>query len=235
MTEKIIDLTLPVFTDLPVVPGTTRRVKIEPDMTFDTPYKRNTSRLFLHSHFCSTHIDAPKHAIEDGHAVDQYSLEDHLIGEAFVLDLRGLKPGSHISVKNLKNALKGTPESSIKGKMLCLNTGWTDRAWGTDQFFSEMISLEYPDVGDWLAELSPKGILFDCYNDNWEGFMTDQCFLNHKQILRKSIPLIEFCCNMHLLHENSWRIFALPLKLRGCDGSPARVIAERTDYSHKIY
>ena len=34
MNKKIVDLTLPVFTDLPVVPGTTRRVKIEPDMTY---------------------------------------------------------------------------------------------------------------------------------------------------------------------------------------------------------
>ena len=39
MNKKIVDLTLPVFTDLPVVPGTTRRVKIEPDMTFDTRIK----------------------------------------------------------------------------------------------------------------------------------------------------------------------------------------------------
>ena len=83
MNKKIVDLTLPVFTDLPVVPGTTRRVKIEPDMTFDTPYKRNTSRLFLHSHFCSTHIDAPKHAIENGHSVDEYSLADNSSAKPF--------------------------------------------------------------------------------------------------------------------------------------------------------
>ena len=147
---KIVDLTLPVFTDLPVVPGTTRRVKIEPDMTFDTPYKRNTSRLFLHSHFCSTHIDAPKHAIEHGHSVDEYSLEKNLIGAAHILDLRSAKPGSRISVADLKNALNETPESQLEGKMLCINTGWTDRTWGTEQFFSDMISLVYPEVGDWL-------------------------------------------------------------------------------------
>ncbi len=227
MNKKIVDLTLPVFTDLPVVPGTTRRVKIEPDMTFDTPYKRNTSRLFLHSHFCSTHIDAPKHAIENGHSVDEYSIADNLIGEAFLLDLRNSEPGSRISVNDLKRALNGTSESEINDKMLCINTGWTDRTWGSEKFFSDMISLVYPDVGDWLAEMNPKGILFDCYNDNWEGFMTDQCFMNHKQILSKSIPLIEFCCNMHELYGHTWRIYALPLKLQGCDGSPARVIAEQ--------
>jgi arylformamidase len=225
--DNIVDLTLPIFTDLPVVPGTTRKVRIEPDMTFDSPYKRNTSRLFLHSHMCSTHIDAPKHALEDGHGIDEYSLEDNLIWDAFVLDLRHAAPDARISIDELAAAIEKNTKGWEKGKMLCINTGWTDRCWGKPEFFKNMISLASPGVGDWLADLDPKGIVFDCYNDTWEGFMTSECFLNHKQILRKSIPLIEFCCNLDKLHEGEWKIYALPLKLVGCDGAPARVIAER--------
>ena len=39
--------------------------------------------------------------------------------------------------------------------MLCISTGWTDRTWGSENF-SDMISLVYPDVGDWLAEMNPE-------------------------------------------------------------------------------
>lgn len=225
--NRIVDLSLPIYTGLPKVPGTNRNVVVEPDMTFDTPYQRNTSRLFFHSHMCTTHIDAPKHALRDGHGIDQYSLSDNLIGDAFILDLRHVPPGHRITIAELDEAIKRKNRPFPRNCMLGINTGWTDRTWGTDEFFESMISLDSPGVGDWLAALEPKAVVFDCYNDTWEGFMTSECFLNHKPLLSRSIPLVEFCCNMHELHEGDWRIFALPLKIVDCDGSPARVIAER--------
>ncbi|MGE4249369.1 MAG: cyclase family protein [Parvibaculaceae bacterium] len=227
--RKIVDLTLPIFTGLPKVPGTDRTIRVEPDMTFDTPYKRNTSRLFFHSHMCSTHIDAPKHALIDGFGIDKYSLEKHLTGEAYMLDFRHVPPGYRITIDDFKQAVEKTGKPFPRGCMLGINTAWTDRSWGKPEFFDQMISLATPGVGDWLAEQGPKAIMFDCYNDSWEGFMTADCFFNHKPLLRNEIPLIEFCCNMGELHGGKWEIFALPLKIVDCDGSPARVIAVARD------
>lgn len=225
--NDIVDLTLPIYTGIPKVPGTTRDIVIEPDMTFDSPLRRNTSKLFLHSHMCSTHIDAPKHAIRDGAGIDQYSLSDNLIGDAYVLDLQHVSPGYRITVEDLEQAVINNGKPLPKGCMLCINTGWTDRTWGKAEFFENMVSLDTPNVGEWLAEQAPKGILFDCYNDTWEGFMTPDCFINHIPILSQNIPLIEFCCNMDQLIGGDWEVFAIPLKILGCDGSPARVFARR--------
>lgn len=227
--STIVDLSLPIFTGLPKVPGTDREIRVEPDMTFDTPYQRNTSRLFLHSHMCSTHIDAPKHAFRDGEGIDKYSLEDNLTGDAYVLDLRHVPPSHQVTVADLEAAIEVKGEPFPRGCMLCLNTGWTDRSWGTEEFFDSMVSLAAPKVGEWIAERGPKGVVFDCYNDSWADFMTAECFQNHKPILGRKIPLIEFCCNLHELHEGQWKIFALPLKIVDCDGAPARVIAERRE------
>lgn len=223
--NKVVDLTLPIFTGLPVVPGSTRHVVIERTMTHDSKYKRSTSSLALHSHLCSTHIDAPYHALPDGYGIDKYSLAEQLIGPAYALDLRHVPPGYQISVEDLKAAIDKNGQPFPSGCMLVINTDWTDRAWGKPEFFEKMISLEYPSVGEYLASLRPKAIVFDCYNDSWKDFMNKNCFQNHKPLLSRGIPLIEFCCNLGKLHGGDWEIFALPLKIVDCDGSPARVIA----------
>ncbi len=105
------------------------------------------------------------------------------------------------------------------------NTGWTDRAWGKVEFFDQMIAFEAPSVGQWLAEKSPRALLTDSYNDSWEKFFDSDWALNHHPLLSKGIPLVEFCTNLGSLHGGEWDIYALPLKILDCDGSPARVIA----------
>lgn len=224
--NTVIDLTLPIFPGLPVPPGTTREVQVERIMTFDSKFNRNASRLTLYSQFCTTHVDAPNHAIRDGYGIDQYSLEKHLIGEAFILDLRHIAPGHTVTVDDLKKAIKKTGKEWRPGSMLGINTAWTDRAWGKPEFFEKMITLEAPAVGEWLAELAPRALLTDSYNDTWEGFLTAEWALNHQPLLAKEIPLVEFCHNLGSLHEGNWEIYALPLKIIDCDGAPARVIAQ---------
>lgn len=227
--RKIVDLTLPIYSGLPVVPGSSREVVVERTMTFDSKYKRNTSSLSLHSHMCSTHIDAPNHALRDGFGIDRYTFERHLIGPAYVLDLRHVPPGHRVTVEDMKAAMEKTGKPYTAGCMLVINTDWTDRTWGKPEFFEKMISLVAPEAGEWLADLDPKALVFDCYNDSWEDFFTGDCFQNHKPLLGKEIPLIEFCCNLGELHSGEWDIYAFPLKILDCDGSPARVIAQARD------
>lgn len=223
---RIVDLTLPIFPGLPVPPGTTRKVEVERIMTFDSQYKRNASKLTLFSQFCTTHIDAPNHAVQSGYGIDRYSLERHLIGDAYILDLRHVQPGHRVTVKDLQEAIEKTGQPFRRGSMLGINTGWTDRAWGKPEFFEKMITLDAPAVGEWLAKMEPRALLTDSYNDTWEGFLSANWALNHRPLLAKEIPLVEYCYNLGELHGGEWRIYALPLKIVDCDGAPARVIAE---------
>jgi arylformamidase len=48
---------------------------------------------------------------------------------------------------------------------------------------------------------------------------------NHKLLLKNEIILIEYLCNLKRLKGPKIFIMALPLKIKGGDGSPARVVA----------
>jgi arylformamidase len=47
----------------------------------------------------------------------------------------------------------------------------------------------------------------------------------HNIILGKGIFLIEYLINLHRIHVDRVNLFALPLKVVGAEGAPARVVA----------
>jgi kynurenine formamidase len=56
------------------------------------------------------------------------------------------------------------------------------------------------------------------------GFRGEECELHHL-VLGSGIHNVEYVTNLGALRSASPTIVALPLKLAGLDGSPARVIA----------
>jgi len=46
-----------------------------------------------------------------------------------------------------------------------------------------------------------------------------------RHMMEKGIPLIQFVTNLSQIGANKFTLIALPLKMKGADGSPARVIA----------
>jgi kynurenine formamidase len=48
---------------------------------------------------------------------------------------------------------------------------------------------------------------------------------NHLALFEKGIPLIQFVTNLSQIGTNKFVLVALPLKIKGGDASPARVVA----------
>ncbi len=69
---QIIDLTLPLYTGMPVFPGNPE-VSIELVSTFETN-GWNMRRIQMNGHD-GTHVNAPIHGTKDGKNLDDYSLE----------------------------------------------------------------------------------------------------------------------------------------------------------------
>ena len=115
-----------------------------------------------------------------------------------------------------------------------VRTDWTDRAFGTRRFWAEIIGLSL-DAGDWLVEKKIKALATDFYTDPPPVRECETCgkfvkrersdIRNHHKLLGNGILLIDFVTNLKALTKNRVILICLPIKLKGTDGGPARVIA----------
>jgi arylformamidase len=163
----------------------------------------------MNSH-SGTHIDAPVHYLKTGMAIDTIPLE-HLIGRCRVLDVRDA--GSSITASHLRCRL-GT------AKRLLLKTTFS----GKEQF-----EEDYPHLtGDAAHLISASSILcvgIDSFSI--EAFVCDGSV--HRELLGHGCLIIELL-DLSAVNEGDYDLVALPLRLAGLDGSPARaLLIERGD------
>lgn len=196
--REIIDITREIAPGMTVYPG-----DIPPGFDQKDPGQYLISDLTLSTH-TGTHIDAPSHYLKNDETIDKVRLEN-LTGECRVIDVSGVT--GEIRVADIKGRLKGT-------KMLLLRTGYRDDGNFNPRYTSPGL--------DAARELSRQGITFlgtdapSIEKFNGSGDI-------HRELLGKGIIIIEFL-DLEGIREGTYRIIALPLKLKGLDGSPARVI-----------
>lgn len=212
----VVDLTLPVN------PGEGRfglDTVFETPITFDdSNWQGSTFQMFAHS---GTHVDAPVHFIRDGLTIERAPL-DRLIGRGWLFDLTGVGAGGAIDPERLEAADPGLQD----GDMAVLRTDWTDKRWGEERFVDDSPYLTL-DGARWLVDRGVKAIVYDFseeYVVRKPGFRGEECEVHHL-ILGSGVWNIEYVTNLGALTGPAVTIVALPLKLAGLDGSPARVIA----------
>lgn len=213
---RVVDLTIPIRDG-------DGRLGLE--VAFATPYsfdncgwQGSTFQMFAHY---ATHIDAPNHFIAGAPGIDEAPL-GKLMGPAAVIDLSDHGQGAAISVDTL--AARGGHLRA--GDIVVLRTDWTDKQWGRDAFWTEGPYLA-PDAAAWLVERGVKAVVYDFaeeYVVREPGFRGEDCVVHHK-ILGADIYNIEYVHNLGAIAAERCAIVALPLKLCGLDGAPARVIA----------
>jgi kynurenine formamidase len=173
-----------------------------------------------------THYDAPAHFDVNGLLNHEVPL-DNVVGEAVVIDMMHKKEREGVSGDDLeRSGVEVRP-----GDIAIIRTGWTDRAWGTLKFWEDMIYLTM-DAADWLIEKGIKSLAQDFMTcdpplsppperkwpaPNWAP--------NHKKFLLRGICLIEWCTNLGAIKEQRVLLICAPLKLKGTDGAPCRVMA----------
>jgi kynurenine formamidase len=179
---------------------------------------RETRKIVLGTHI-GTHADAPRHFIPGGSTIDEVSL-DVLIGPATVADFTGCAPLLEIDVAHLEGKLGATVP-----QRLILRTGWSE-------FFGEMkFYKEYPFLSEkaarWLVEKGVRLIAMDTPSPDNPAHSRDtpKDSPNHKVLLGAGVILVEYVANLKALTRSEVELVVMPLKLKGCDGSPARCVA----------
>jgi len=197
----LLDITRPLGMDVPLYPGTERPVFRRRELD---GYTVTDLQLTTHT---GTHLDAPSHTLDGGTTVDRIPLE-RLVGNVTVLDLHDA--GDAITAEDLSGRLP-------RGRGVLLRT----RASGAGSFGTEFPCLT-PEAARLLAEASPSVVGID--SPSIEAYGSDGTV--HREFLERGIPILELL-DLSAAPAGEYLMVALPLRLEGLDGSPARFVLLR--------
>ncbi|MEV6773971.1 cyclase family protein [Nocardia sp. NPDC051030] len=210
---RIIDLSVPLRTGMPVYPGDPE-VSIGPALTVPLDGV-NVLHLDMGSQ-TGTHVDAPIHIDDSLPALDALPLE-RFVGPAVVVDARGLAPRSAIGREYFEGRI-------APGLIVLIATGWSEH-WGTKTYAWHPYLT--PEAASYLIESGVRTVGIDA--------------LSVDPTPAEDIPVHRILCGAHaVIAENltalsevlavqraGERVEAslLPLNIPGSDGAPVRAIA----------
>jgi arylformamidase len=206
---KLLDVSVPLAAGMPAYPG-------NPDFELQ-PLKRiaqggssNVSRLILGTH-TGTHVDAPKHFIDDAASVETLPLE-LLLGRARVIEItrRGGIGAEDLAAAGLREDLRvllKTPNSAL---------------WNSDGFHEDYTHVTEGGAR-YLVEQGVKVVGID--------YLSIEQFRKpgapaHRMLLSHGVIIIEGL-NLADAEPGMYEMYCLPLPVSGGDGAPARVVLKR--------
>lgn len=205
---KPIDISLTISPDTPVYPGDPRPgIESFSSIEYDGFC---VSRIVLGSH-TGTHIDAPSHILKEGKAVHEISLEK-LIGSAVVLDLSS--KNNPITGKDLEAAFRNFVSTGADILLIRTGTVWSNLS---DPGPEKLLSLDVT-AGQWIIENGFRTVGID-------GFSVDSPSSSsvHEMLLVNGVNIVE-CLDLAEVVEGNYFFVCLPLKIKDCDGAPARAV-----------
>ncbi|AXT61209.1 cyclase family protein [Aquimarina sp. AD10] len=188
---------------------------IQPSKTIETD-GWNASMLSFYSH-CGTHMDAPIHFDVTNQTIDQISISN-CIGKAWIIDVRKVSAKGLLYSDHIQQNIK---ERFIAGDSLIFWTNWSQH------IHSPKYRDELPRISEELALwcLENKVKMIGVEPPSVADVNNIEEVTKIHQILLKGVIIIEGLTNIDKLKSDCVELIALPLKITGGDGAPARVIA----------
>ena len=179
-----------------------------------------------------THIDAPIHFAEGGLTVDRIPLE-RLVGPAVVVDVsaKASKDRDYrVSAQDIEAEEKARG-AIPRGAIVLLRTGWAKRWPDRKSYFGDdkpgdTSNLHFPGLSaegaKLLAARGVSGVGLDTPSID-HGPSKD--FIAHQILLGAGIYALENLASLEPLPPRGATLYALPMKIGGGSGAPARVFA----------
>ena len=206
---KLLDVSRPLFTGMPVWPGDTP-TQFEFAATKAGGYSCNVGRLRTSMH-AGTHVDAPYHYRDDGAKIDEIALDTY-VGPARVVDIRGVATVTPEHFAGLD--LAATPRVLLRSDcwldVTQFPATWPALAPGLATFLTaqgvRLLGLDFPSVDD--RESKDLSIHHECG--------------------RTGLHILE-SLDLRAAAPGVYELIALPLRVRGGDGSPVRAVLRSRD------
>ena len=201
-----IDISIELSQDVAEWPGDT-------PFSFTLPVTKadsgsvNIGKLEMSTHI-GTHIDAPFHFDNDGKTVEALDINNY-IGIATIIDLENKVEITRESLEAFK----------ISGQILLIKTN----AANDKSAFPKDVPTLTQDAIDYLAENNVKLFGIDVPSVDK---ITSKTLAVHHALHERDIMIIE---NIVLdgVKPGDYEFIALPLKIKGADGSPVRAVIKR--------
>ncbi len=177
-----------------------------------------------------THFDAPSHFHREGRTAEEVSL-DRLTGPAAVIDVREEAQADRdyaLTVERVK-AWEAEHGAVPEGSLVLLRTGW---------------SRHWPDAAAYLGGDSPGELHFPGYGEAAARYLVAErgaallgidsasidpgpaeTFPVHQLVAARQVPALENLARLGKLPARGALVAALPVKIKGGSGAPARVVA----------
>lgn len=192
-----------------------RGVDIKPARTLERD-GWNASTLQLYSH-CGTHVDAPFHFGVSDRRIDEYPPEAFM-GKAWIVRISPCAPRALLGVENLGDL----PQKWEEGDSLILQTGWSHFA-GSPKYRDELPRVSR-ELAYWCIDHKAKILAVEPPSVADVNKLEEVTEI-HRLLLGADIVIVEGLTNLEAIQTDCVWLMALPLKVEGGDGAPARVIA----------
>jgi arylformamidase len=204
---KLIDISRPIHPGMPVWPGDTP-AEFDFTATKAGGASANVGRLRLSVH-SGTHADAPFHYNDAGARIDAVPA-DTFVGPARVVDVRG-----HATITT---ELLAAHDFSATPRVLFKSDSWTDPA-----VFPASWPLLAADAPAWLGRHGVRLVGLDVPSVD---HLTSKDMSIHHALDAARIIILENL-DLRAVTPGVYELIALPLKIKGGDGSPVRAVLRR--------
>jgi len=200
---KIYDISVPFHSGMAAFPGA-EPPKFTQLRTFEKDDK-NLWKIEMTT-VSGTHVTAPIHNIPGGKTIDQTDLST-CIGPCLVADVTG-KEGL-ITFEEVKN---------MRAERILFKTANSDLI-KEDKFYDDYVALS-AEAAQQLVENGVKLVGIDYYGIERRGSLDHPV---HKTLFKAGITVLSGL-DLSEVAPGYYNLVALPLRLKGLDGSPARAI-----------
>ena len=206
--------------------GDTQKPKITPDRRISHGDTANTFFVTVHSH-TGTHIEAPKHFIEEGQCVSDYPL-DKLVFKSPLLVSCPKEVGEHVELSDI------TSQKLDGVDCLIFQTGFGRFRDSKPEVYSKQNPGISPEVVGLIREKAQSircigidSVSISSFSDRPRGRKAHRAAFTEEEGWGEPLLLVEDM-NLSTLSENDKlkRIYVIPWQVLGVDSLPCRVVAE---------
>jgi arylformamidase len=210
MPPKLYDVSVDIHASMHVYPG-------DPKFHSNTVSSQENGDLFeCHkitlSNHAGTHVDAPSHFVKGGMTVTDIPLEV-LNGRARVVEISNTEK---VDVAELQQLV-------LVDDFRILFKTKNSQIWNSHKHFCKDHAYITADAAKYLAENGIKLVGFDYLSVDRYG---DDSYATHKSLLSNQIVILEGL-NLSQIIPGEYDLACLPMRLKGLDAAPARVLLKK--------